>query len=318
MKNKIILITISIVLVIIATLLVIIFSPKKFFGNVDSYDVTNVIVYDGETGKEFNINQADNIQFIVDNLKGIKAYRSKLGVGSSAEGLKVSLKTDDTLLGEVIITGSDSLRDNLFVYKTDNFICYDYIKDIEEDTNKKVDSTERVDVDKSEAEPHPLVEGELAPDFTAELSGGKTFKLSDYDNKVVIVNFWATWCGPCVGEMPAFEKLKNDGYDKLEIVCINCAEDKSTVDEFVKEMKYTFNIACDVDGKIEKYYPTDGIPYTLIIANGRIKNIFLGADEADAQYKVYKKAVEDCISEIEFEADAASSAGDAIGTDTTE
>lgn len=132
-----------------------------------------------------------------------------------------------------------------------------------------------------------------APDFTVTLNDGSTFTLSDYKDKVVLVNFWATWCPPCVGEMPELERLKNDNIEGFEMVAINCSESKSTVDSFIKEHGYTFNVAYDENRAAQNLYPTDGIPYTLIIKNGTVVNSFLGAPR-DA-YNTYKSAVEECL-----------------------
>ena len=139
-----------------------------------------------------------------------------------------------------------------------------------------------------------LEKGDKAPDFTAQLVNGETVKLSDYSDKIVLLNFWATWCPPCVGEMPAFERLKNDGDDDLVILCVNCMDDKATVDKFVQDNGYTFNIAYDEDGSIEMYYPTNGIPYTLVINKGEVAEIYVGAADADTQYNEYKNAIEQC------------------------
>ena len=139
-----------------------------------------------------------------------------------------------------------------------------------------------------------LEKGDKAPDFTAQLVNGETVKLSDYSDKIVLLNFWATWCPPCVNEMPAFERLKNDGDDDLVILCVNCMDDKATVDKFVQDNGYTFNIAYDEDGSIEMYYPTNGIPYTLVINKGEVAEIYVGAADADTQYNEYKNAIEQC------------------------
>ena len=136
-------------------------------------------------------------------------------------------------------------------------------------------------------------EGGAAPDFTVTVNNGSTFTLSDYKDKVVLVNFWATWCPPCVGELPAFEQLKKDNIDGFVFIAINCSEPKSTVDDFIKRNGYTFNVAYDENGDVQRLYPTDGIPYTLIIKNGVIEQTFLGAPR-DA-YSEYKKAVEECM-----------------------
>ncbi|MBQ6164352.1 MAG: TlpA family protein disulfide reductase [Clostridia bacterium] len=134
-----------------------------------------------------------------------------------------------------------------------------------------------------------LSQGDAAPDFTAALAGGGSFTLSEHKDEVVLVNFWATWCPPCVGELPAFEQMKNDGIDGFSFVAVNCSEDKSTVDAFLAENGYTFAVAYDEDGAIGNMYPTDGIPYTLLIRNGIIEKTYLGAPR-DA-YDEYKSAV---------------------------
>lgn len=143
-----------------------------------------------------------------------------------------------------------------------------------------------------------LSEEDLAPDFTAETVDGKTFVLSEQKGKVVLLNFWATWCGPCVGEMPAFEKLYSEYGEKIAILAVDCAEDKDTVKQFVSDNGYTFPIAYDTEGAISAKYPTSGIPYTLVIGkDGKVQKTFLGADDADAQYIEYKKVIDSVLGE---------------------
>lgn len=138
-----------------------------------------------------------------------------------------------------------------------------------------------------------LSEGDAAPDFTAELADGSTFTLAEQSGKVVLLNFWATWCGPCVGEMPAFEKLYGEYGDKVSILAVNCSEDKETVNQFISDEGYTFPIAYDEEGVISTKYPSEGIPYTLIIdGEGVIQKIYLGADDAETQYQEYKSAID--------------------------
>lgn len=159
--------------------------------------------------------------------------------------------------------------------------------------NSEADTEDSSDVSYGE-----LSEGDTAPDFTAELVGGETFTLSENKGKVVLINIWATWCGPCVGEMPAFEKLNKEYGDDLKIVAVNCVEDKGTVDAFVKDNGYTFPIAYDENGEINNRYPTDGIPYTLVVGkDGEIKNIYLGAESEDVQYQLYKEAIDAALGE---------------------
>lgn len=139
-----------------------------------------------------------------------------------------------------------------------------------------------------------ILEGDSALDFTVETADGESFTLSRQSGKVVLLNFWATWCGPCVGEMPAFEKLHKEYGDEVAILAVNCMEDKDTVDQFISDNGYTFPIAYDEKGEavVEKY-PFDGIPYTLVIGkDGIVQDIYMGALDADAQYEEYKSAIE--------------------------
>lgn len=143
-----------------------------------------------------------------------------------------------------------------------------------------------------------VLEGDVAPDFTANLADGSTFTLSENSGKVVLLNFWATWCGPCVGEMPAFQDLYEEYGDKIEILAVNCMEDEETVNQFIEETGYTFPIAYDVDGTISFTYPSSGIPYTLVIgADGIVYNIYVGAVDAETQYQLYKGAIDAALSE---------------------
>lgn len=138
----------------------------------------------------------------------------------------------------------------------------------------------------------PLEKGNKAPDFTAELVDGTTLTLSELQGKPVIINFWATWCGPCVKEMPAFERLKADYGDEIGIIAVNCGDDAETVKEFVEKNGYTFPIALDETYDISMLYPTNGIPYTVILdENGTVSHLSTGATDADTMYEMYKEAL---------------------------
>lgn len=143
-----------------------------------------------------------------------------------------------------------------------------------------------------------VLEGDSAPDFTAQTADGSSFTLSEQNGKVVLLNFWATWCGPCVGEMPAFERIYSEYGEEVAVLAVNCLEDKEVVDQFISDNSYTFPIAYDTDGTINGKYPTDGIPYTLVIGkDGTVKKIYVGAGSADAQYEEYKSAIEEAMNE---------------------
>ena len=137
----------------------------------------------------------------------------------------------------------------------------------------------------------PIKEGVAAPDFTGELMDGTSITLSELQGKPVIINFWATWCGPCVKEMPAFERLKDDFGDKIGIIAVNCGDDAETVKDFVEENGYTFPVVLDEEYSISMLYPTNSIPYTVVLdAEGKVTHISTGALDADTMYERYKEA----------------------------
>lgn len=168
---------------------------------------------------------------------------------------------------------------------------------VQEETNEPEEQDEPEKQDEPDTY-QELLEGDKAPDFTADLADGSTFTLSEQSGKVVLLNFWATWCGPCVGEMPAFERLWKEYGDKVAILAVNCLEDEETVRQFIAENGYTFPIAFDVEGVVNMKYPTDGIPYTVVIGkDGTVQDIYLGALDADTQYQEYKKAIDSALGQ---------------------
>lgn len=139
----------------------------------------------------------------------------------------------------------------------------------------------------------PIAEGDAYRDFTATLTDGSEFTLSDHEGKVILLNFWATWCGPCVGEMPAFEKLQETYGEDLVLLAVNSGEDEGTVTSFLEKNGYTFPVALDPDYEAAMLYPSDGIPYTVIIGtDGKVAAIQVGAADADTMYAHYCEVID--------------------------
>lgn len=114
----------------------------------------------------------------------------------------------------------------------------------------------------------PVPEGRTAaPDFTLDRLGGGTVRLADLSGRVVLLNFWATWCPPCRAEMPSMERLYQTYRDRgLIIVAIDYRERPTQVSPFVTELGLTFPVAFDRDGTVtDTRYPTGGLPTTYLI-----------------------------------------------------
>lgn len=106
-----------------------------------------------------------------------------------------------------------------------------------------------------------------APDFSLKDLNGKTVKLSDYKGKVVILNFWATWCPYCIDEMPDLDKLSKE-YSKsgeTVILAIDVQEDAKKVEKFVSDNKFSLPVLLDTDGSVASAYGISGYPTTFII-----------------------------------------------------
>lgn len=111
-----------------------------------------------------------------------------------------------------------------------------------------------------------------APDFATTDAEGAGVTLESYAGKVVILNFWATWCPPCRLEMPSMEKLYQDFKDEgLAIVAVNFMESPEVVAEFVREEGLTYPILMDRQGRIAESYGVRRLPETVIIGrNGNL------------------------------------------------
>ena len=112
-----------------------------------------------------------------------------------------------------------------------------------------------------------VVEGQAAPDFTFPGLDGVDVRLSDYKGKAVLVNVWATWCKPCVDEMPSMEELYQKFKDKnFEILAISIDENgRAMVAEFVRRHKLTFPVLLDSKGMIKSLYGVTAVPESFIL-----------------------------------------------------
>ena len=136
--------------------------------------------------------------------------------------------------------------------------------------------------------------GNNAPTFTLRDINKKEVSLEDYRGKVVLVNFWATWCGPCQAEMPHLQKmyaeLEDQGFVVLSISADN-ARDASKVKPLIKRNRYTFPVLLDTDSTVlNQYNPESVLPYNVLIGkDGNIiwqKASYAPGEEVELRAKV--------------------------------
>ncbi len=124
--------------------------------------------------------------------------------------------------------------------------------------------------------------GDLPPDYLGRDGAGEKVSISDHRGKVVVVSFFATWCGPCRKEVPSLASLqKAAGQDKLKVIAVDYMEDRSVVKKVRRLFKdYGITFTHDENGRIAAKYGVDGIPHMVIIgADGKIAAEHVGYGE---------------------------------------
>lgn len=119
--------------------------------------------------------------------------------------------------------------------------------------------------------------GRPAPDFTLPTLDGGEFRLSDYRGKPVVLNFWATWCGPCQRELPAIQRAA-EHYDGVVVfAAIDQAEPIDRVQRFVDEAGLTVVVPMDGEQLVGERYDVRGLPTTYFVDEaGIIRSIWMG------------------------------------------
>ena len=130
------------------------------------------------------------------------------------------------------------------------------------------------------------VTAQIAPDFTfTDLVTGKTTKLSDLRDKPVYLNFWATWCPPCVKELPHIQAKYEQYKDRIHFLAISVDSEQEAPAQFISSKGYTFTVGYGNEREISRAYNIEAIPASYIIGtDGTIKAQSVGSmDEADLE-----------------------------------
>ncbi|MEX2168378.1 MAG: TlpA disulfide reductase family protein [Pirellulales bacterium] len=120
--------------------------------------------------------------------------------------------------------------------------------------------------------------GQPAPEIRLKLASGESFQLSAEKGHVVVLDFWASWCGPCMQAMPAVDEVVREfEVSGVKLVTVNMQEDLATVEGALERLKLSSAVALDVDGATAETYGVTAIPQTVVIdAEGKVSHLFVG------------------------------------------
>lgn len=116
------------------------------------------------------------------------------------------------------------------------------------------------------------VAGRTAPPLIARTLDGTPIRLDDFRGRTVLVNFWATWCAPCVAEMPSLGRLRERlGPERAEVIAVNFQENAARIEPFMRQLGLRFPAVRDHDGALRKAWDVTVFPSTFVIApDGRV------------------------------------------------
>lgn len=142
-----------------------------------------------------------------------------------------------------------------------------------------------------------LAPSAAAPDFTLRSNAGRNLRLSEQRGQVVMVNFWATWCGPCKVEMPhlvrIYEKYRNAGF---QLFGVNVDEDPKAAVALAARLGITFPVLFDSDKTVSRLYALDSMPTTVLIdRDGKVRHVHRGYREGVEV--TYERQVRDLVKE---------------------
>ena len=122
------------------------------------------------------------------------------------------------------------------------------------------------------------LEGQAAPDFALKSSTGENLRLSEYRGDVVMINFWATWCGPCRQEMPLLDELYTR-YERVgfNLLGVNIDDDSRRAMQMIEELGVNFPVLFDARKEVSKLYEVEAMPVTVLVdRDGKVRYVHHG------------------------------------------
>jgi cytochrome c biogenesis protein CcmG/thiol:disulfide interchange protein DsbE len=124
---------------------------------------------------------------------------------------------------------------------------------------------------------HPPMIGKALEDFSLFDTDGNHVSLADFSGKPMVINFWATWCKPCVNEMQLLNDIAQEHPNDLQVIGINVEEDLNLVRQFQEKLAIQFPVLLDSDGKVADQFQIKGYPTSLFVdADGILREMMIG------------------------------------------
>lgn len=143
----------------------------------------------------------------------------------------------------------------------------------------------------------PVGPGQPAPAVNLEAADGRPVSLAALRGQVVLVDFWASWCGPCAAAFPAYEDLFQQYRDRgFDVVAINLDEKRADADRFLADRPHAMTIAFDPKGKSAASFGLQGMPTSFLIGrDGRVRFVHIGYSSGAADS--YRREIEQLLDE---------------------
>jgi thiol-disulfide isomerase/thioredoxin len=142
--------------------------------------------------------------------------------------------------------------------------------------------------------------GNQAPNFQLDLLDGETFHLQDCAGQIVVLDFWASWCGPCIQTMPQIDQLIRElPEDRVRLVAVNLQESPKQISAVLERLELETVVALDVDGVVAEKYTATAIPQTVVIdREGNIARLFIGGGPQVLEH--LREALEGLLGDTRF------------------
>lgn len=160
---------------------------------------------------------------------------------------------------------------------------------LEEDLNQEQDLIDAAVEEYMREQEAEISSDSPAPNFSLLNLKGEEVSLSDYKGKIVLVNFWATWCQFCDIEMPDLEKLSKE-HDDLVVLAVNVMESEKKVSKYIEDGGYSFPVLLDSKGNVSREYLASGLPASYFIDRD---GILLGRAQGLLTYEQMEQVIEE-------------------------